>query len=126
VSKTRRAVAYEAKLRMNPGIDHRAPGGAVTAALCGHWEHDGTCRWPHNSEIRTTTDPAIFRVIVVADEVDQSDVIARIESALSKSPDWSVEGGALREVEEGEASLAGRLINGPRALPTDEETDGVD
>ena len=29
--------------------DVAALGGAVTVALCGHWEHDGPCRWPHHT-----------------------------------------------------------------------------
>lgn len=33
--------------------DAAALGGAVTVALCGHWEHDGPCRWEH----RTTSRP---------------------------------------------------------------------
>jgi hypothetical protein len=27
--------------------DVAALGGGVTVALCGHWEHDGPCRWEH-------------------------------------------------------------------------------
>jgi hypothetical protein len=38
-------------IRFASGSDDRAPGGAVTVALCGHWNHDGPCRWPHHSSI---------------------------------------------------------------------------
>ena len=38
-------------IRLEPGADKRAPGGAVTVALCGHWDHEGPCRWPHRSNI---------------------------------------------------------------------------
>ena len=41
----------EYRIRFEPGSDERAPGGAVTVALCGHWDHDGPCRWPHFSSI---------------------------------------------------------------------------
>jgi hypothetical protein len=30
--------------------DPAALGGAVTVALCGNWEHDGPCRWPHHTD----------------------------------------------------------------------------
>ena len=36
--------------------DSRAPGGAVTVALCGHWDHEGECRWPHLSTITEGDD----------------------------------------------------------------------
>ena len=29
--------------------DVAALGGVVTVALCGHWEHDAPCRWPHHT-----------------------------------------------------------------------------
>jgi hypothetical protein len=32
--------------------DAAALGGAVTVALCGHWEHDGPCRWEHHTSTR--------------------------------------------------------------------------
>ncbi|NYG07662.1 hypothetical protein BJ986_002149 [Phycicoccus badiiscoriae] len=28
-----------------------ALGGAVTIALCGHWDHDGPCRWEHRTDV---------------------------------------------------------------------------
>lgn len=37
------------RVLLDAGGDPRALGGAVTAALCGHWEHDGRCRWPHHT-----------------------------------------------------------------------------
>jgi hypothetical protein len=40
---------YEAFVALDAGADPRAVGGAVTVALCGHWEHDGACRWPHHT-----------------------------------------------------------------------------
>ena len=29
---------------LNADADKRSPGAAVPL-LCGHWEHDGSCRW---------------------------------------------------------------------------------
>ena len=53
----RKAFAFEALLELEPGTDTRAPGGAVTVALCGAWEHDGPCRWPHHSDIDAGSVP---------------------------------------------------------------------
>jgi hypothetical protein len=39
----RQAFAQEAVLLMEPHADVRAPGAAVTVALCGHWEHEPPC-----------------------------------------------------------------------------------
>jgi len=36
---TRQVYIYEAELDLVPGADPRAPGGAVTVALCGRWDH---------------------------------------------------------------------------------------
>lgn len=52
--------------------DRAALGGAVTVALCGHWEHDGPCRWPHH----TSADDDGAEILVTvrfdapADELD--------------------------------------------------------
>jgi hypothetical protein len=35
----REAFAHEAVLVMEPDADMRAPGAAITVALCGHWDH---------------------------------------------------------------------------------------
>ena len=39
----RQAFVQEAVLLMGPHADVRAPGAAVTVALCGHWEHQPPC-----------------------------------------------------------------------------------
>jgi len=40
------ARAIEAEVRLDSGTDPAAVGAAVTVELCGHWEHEGPCRWP--------------------------------------------------------------------------------
>jgi hypothetical protein len=42
---TRAAYAHDAFVILDPGEDTRAPGGAITVALCGHWDHEPPCRW---------------------------------------------------------------------------------
>ncbi|MEV6205587.1 hypothetical protein [Kitasatospora sp. NPDC051914] len=80
-----RAFVHDAVLALGPGGDPRAPGAAVTVALCGHWEHDPPCPLaPH----RTTVEPAAgtgemyLRVLFAADPADEAEVRARIEDAL--------------------------------------------
>ena len=88
-------------LRLAPGGDDRAPGGAVTVALCGHWDHEGPCRWPHHSAIQPG-DGGFHRLVVSFDAPadDVEEVKARIAQALHQGelvgPDgrrtvWSVE-----------------------------------
>jgi len=70
-------------LRLKKDADERSPGAAVTVALCGHWEHDGSCRWPHYSSISQTGN-GLHRLVVEfdapADELKE--VTARVEAAL--------------------------------------------
>ena len=63
--------------------DPRAMGGAVTVALCGHWDHEGPCRWPHHTEAQAAED-GTYRVIVRFDssEDEHQAVSDRIDGAL--------------------------------------------
>ena len=58
-------------------------GGAVTVALCGHWDHEGPCRWPHHTEAQAAED-GTYRVIVRFDssEDEHQAVSDRIDGAL--------------------------------------------
>ena len=107
----RRAFAFEAMLELEPDVDTRAPGAAVTVALCGSWEHDGPCRWPHNSRIDASSAPARLRTVVVADDQTDAEVVARIESALGGDPRWSVASATRGDIGPGEQALANRLMN---------------
>ena len=82
--------SHTAELRLEPGTDSRAPGGAVTIALCGHWDHEGPCRWPHHSRIDTSRVPARFVTNFDASSRDEASVRARIDGALHASEDWTV------------------------------------
>ncbi len=82
----------EYRLHLNADADKRSPGAAVTVALCGHWEHDGSCRWPHYSSI-SQTENGLHRLVVEFDAPanELQEVITRIEAALKagqlKGPD---------------------------------------
>ena len=96
-------------LQLNAGTDARAPGGEVTVALCGHWEHPGPCRWPHNSAIDSSTKPARLRTIVVTSDEDRDEVVHRIEAGLRGDDRWQVLNLKTRPIADNELALAERL-----------------
>lgn len=110
-----RAHVIEAELELDSGLDPAAVGAAVTVELCGHWEHDGPCRWPHNSAIDAGHAPVGFRTLFVADEAKAEVVRNRVEAALRGANAWRVVALRWREVSESERALARRLLSGPRA-----------
>ena len=63
--------------------DPAALGGAVTTALCGHWEHDGPCRWPHFTSSEVVGDVLVVTVHFDASPADDPEVRDRIRSALA-------------------------------------------
>jgi hypothetical protein len=106
----REAYVHEAELVLDPDVDPGAPGGAVTVALCGHWEHEGACRWPHNSDIDASVRPARFRTVFAAPVDEEPEVRARIERALREADSWTLLRSAARDVSIDEAALAHRLV----------------
>jgi len=73
------------RLRLTAKSDERAPGGAVTVGLCGHWDHDGPCRWPHLSSI-SVDEKGIHHLLVEFDAPmkDLETVKSRVETELQK------------------------------------------
>jgi hypothetical protein len=110
-----RAYVVEADLVLGDGLDPGAVGAAVTAELCGHWEHEGPCRWPHNSAIDVARAPARFRTLFVAGADEAPQVRDRIERTLREASAWSVVALGARPVAEHERALSERLRTGPRA-----------
>jgi hypothetical protein len=108
------AFVVEAELVLRDGFDPAAVGGAVTVELCGHWEHEGPCRWPHNSAIDQERDPARFRTLFVADEREAALVRERIETALRGDVGWRLVSVHSRPVAAAERALAEQLLAGPR------------
>ncbi len=104
---------HEAVLRLGEGTDPAAPGAAVTVELCGHWEHEGGCRWPHNNELRAESEASIFRSIFVAPPAEVREVRERIEAALRSAASWSVTASGPRALRPEERPLAERLANTP-------------
>jgi len=109
------AFVVEAELALDEGFDPAAVGAAVTTDLCGQWEHDGPCRWPHNSAIEADRDPATFRTLFVADEAEAQQVRQRVEAVLGDGSGWRLVSLRERAVADAERPLAERLLSGPHA-----------
>jgi hypothetical protein len=70
------------RVRLDAGGDTAAPGGAVTSALCGHWEHDGPCRWPHSTRALERGGALVLDITVECEPADEDDVRRLIAAAL--------------------------------------------
>jgi hypothetical protein len=72
-----------ADVLLEPGADPAAPGGAVTLALCGSWDHAGACRWPHQTSAAWDQRRGKVRVVFLANAEDENHVRALIDRALA-------------------------------------------
>jgi hypothetical protein len=106
---SRRTIGVDVDLELHSGTDPRAPGAAVTVALCGHWEHEGACRWPHNNRIDDSRVPARLRTVAIVDEPSVAEVLRRMEDGLRAAPDWTVLSFQAGDITDGELPLAERL-----------------
>lgn len=104
-----RGHVLHAEVAFGSGADPRAPGGAVTVALCGSWEHEGSCRWPHHTAVDSAVTPSHVRVVYVVHDDELEEVRSRIESALARGDGWDTV--AVREgtLTAEESALAERL-----------------
>jgi hypothetical protein len=96
-------------LELAHDVDPAEVGAAVTVELCGHWEHEGPCRWPHNNCIETDSAPARFRTLFVAPSAEANEVHERIDRALRSSAGWTIVTSGQRPVATDELELAERL-----------------
>jgi hypothetical protein len=118
---TRTAYAHDAVVILDPGGDPRAPGGAITVALCGHWDHEPPCPLaPHHTDTSPDGDDTLrLRVLFAADPADQERVRSLIGQALSSGrltgPDgrvtrWMVKSSDAGSVRPDESDHAARLV----------------
>jgi hypothetical protein len=115
---TRATYAHDAVVLLDPGGDSRAPGGAITVALCGHWEHEPPCPLaPHHTEASRAGDGTV-RLRVLFATSDEEQVRSLIGQALSSGrlagPDgqvttWTVRSSGAGSVRADEAEHAARL-----------------
>ncbi len=81
----RRPFVHEATVAMGPDADLRAPGAAVTLALCGSWTHDPPCPLaPHHTAAERAGDEVALRVLFAADPADEARVRLLVDEALAR------------------------------------------
>ncbi|HKP42515.1 hypothetical protein [Mycobacterium sp.] len=117
---TRAVYAHDAVVALDPGGDSRAPGGAITVALCGHWDHEPPCPLaPHHTDATPASDDTLrLRVLFATEPNDERRVRELITQALSSGrltgPDgkvtrWMVESSGASSVRPHEADHAASL-----------------
>ena len=74
---------HEVRVRLGDGADPAALGGAVTSALCGHWEHEPPCTWPHHSTAKRLGDETVCRAVFLAPPAEEPEVRRRIDDRLA-------------------------------------------
>jgi hypothetical protein len=116
----RRAFAHDAVLDLDG--DERAPGGAITLALCGAWAHEPPCPLaPHHTSVTRSGDEVRLRLLFTAGPDDETRVRALVDQALARGqgedPDgvrttWRLVRSGPSAVRPDEAQHAGRLLRG--------------
>lgn len=77
--------AHEATIVLEAPGDVRAPGAAITVALCGHWDHEPPCPIaPHHTAADRRGGTVRVRVLFAAEAEAESEVRARITAALAR------------------------------------------
>jgi hypothetical protein len=115
----RQPFAHDAVLDLDPTGDDRAPGGAVTVALCGSWTHEPPCPLaPHHTDARRAGPTVVLRVLFAAEPGDEEEVRRRIDTALARgegadpagaSTCWRLVSSGASAVRPGEREHARRL-----------------
>lgn len=117
--RMREVFAHEAVLDMAPDADAQAPGAAITAALCGHWDHEPPCPLaPHHTCAARVGGELHVRTLFAVEPTFYSDVRERIDRALAaehlSGPDgvtarWQLLGSHRSDVAPDETDDAQRL-----------------
>jgi hypothetical protein len=117
----REAFAHDAVIVLEDGGDERAPGGAITVALCGSWSHEPPCPLaPHHTRVHRTAGELTVRVLFAADPADEPRVRALVEEVLARgwgdTPDgrtcWDLVDSRPAAVHDDEQAHARRLLRG--------------
>src|SRR5689334_10849599 len=79
----RKAYAHDAVVTMAADGDLRAPGGAITVALCGRIDHDPPCPVaPHHTAADRDGDEVRLRILFATEPSRAAEVRSGIEGAL--------------------------------------------
>ena len=115
----REAFAHDAVVVLEDGGDERAPGGAITVALCGSWSHEPPCPLaPHHTRVHRTDGELTVRLLFAADPADEAHVRALVDEVLARgwgdTPDgrtcWDLVESGPSAVSEDELAHARRLL----------------
>ena len=116
----REAFAHEAVLALEDGGDERAPGGAITVALCGSWSHEPPCPLaPHHTRASRSGAEVTLRLLFAADPDDEARVRSLVDEVLTRGEGRGPEGALTTwrlvrsgptELRPDEAEHAARLI----------------
>jgi len=87
---SRSTFAHEALVELDPVGDLRAPGGAITVALCGTWQHPPPCPVaPHATTAERDGHHVRLRVLFAADPRDERWVRRVVDDVLARG--WGVD-----------------------------------
>jgi hypothetical protein len=104
----RQPFAHGAVITLAPDADIAAPGGAVTAELCGHWQHPPPCPLaPHHTAAQRRGAQVHLRILFATEPEREAEVRTRIGRALAA---WEVRSSAAGAVRQEEQAHAGRLV----------------
>jgi hypothetical protein len=93
----RHAFAHDAVVSLEDGGDERAPGGAITVALCGSWDHEPPCPLaPHHTGVQRTDGGLALRLLFAAEPGDEARVRELVDEALARGWGHTPEGGRAR------------------------------
>jgi len=104
---------------MGPHADVRAPGAAVTVALCGHWEHELPCPLaPHHVSADGNDGELRVRILFAAEPDTEARIRQLIDQALTgqlRFPDgfttpWQLRASWPSEISAEETGHAKLLI----------------
>ena len=109
----RQAFAHDAVLTLDHGGDERAPGGAITIALCGSWSHDPPCPLaPHHTRVHRFDGEVMLRLLFAAAPEDEERVRALVDDVLERG--WG-------DDPDGHRTSWQLVESGPSSVLPDEE-----
>ncbi|MGA8547752.1 MAG: hypothetical protein WB785_21155 [Mycobacterium sp.] len=116
----RQAFAHDAVVVMQPGGSANALGGAITIALCGHWDHQPPCPLaPHYVATHPDGETVTLRILFATEPANERRVRSLIGDALGTGqlagPDgglttWQLRSAAPGNVRPEEEDHAAGLI----------------
>ena len=88
---------HEATVLIDAGSGTGAPGAAITAALCGSWQHPPPCPLAaHHTAAQRDGETVTLRTIFAADPQREAEVRRRIDDALARGSQAGPDGTVVR------------------------------